>query len=351
MSDPRRPLRVMQSFGAPRVTTNPYITMLDEALAATDGIEHVRFSWREALLGRYDVFHWHWPEVKLHGSSAVSSVGKYALTGLLALRHGLSRRIAVVRTVHNLDLPDDNAARLWLLRRIDRQADHRIVLNETTPLPAGTAQTVILHGHYRDWYGVQPRAERLRGRLGTFGGVRRYKGVSGFVDAYADAVARDPEISMIVGGKASSAELAEDLRTRVADLPNVVLELEFLSDAELVQLVTGSELIVLAYRFMHNSGSVLAALSLDRPVLVPRNAPNEALAAEVGPEWVQMYDGEVDADALLEALRAVRAISGDRPDLSRREWDDAGAAHAAAYREALRARLARVRPRGRAVEA
>jgi hypothetical protein len=96
---------------------------------------------------------------------------------------------------------------------------------------------------------------------------------------------------------------------------------------------------------------VLAALSLDRPVLVPRNAPNEALAAEVGPEWVQMYDGEVDADALLEALRAVRAISGDRPDLSRREWDDAGAAHAAAYREALRARLARVRPRGRAVEA
>lgn len=350
MSEGQRPIRVMQSFGAPRVTTNPYITMLDEALTATPGIEHLRFSWREALLGRYDVFHWHWPEVKLHGGSAVSSVGKYVLTALLSLRHSLSRRIAVVRTVHNLELPDDNAARLWLLRRIDRQADHRIVLNETTPLPAGTAQSLILHGHYRDWYRPQPRAERIRGRLGTFGGVRRYKGVSGFVDAYAAAVAVDPEMSVIIGGKASSADLADDLRERVADLPQVTLRLEFLSDAELVELVTGSELVVLAYRFMHNSGSVLAALSLDRPVLVPRNAPNEALAAEVGPEWVQMYDGELDGERLRAALAAVRQITTERPDLSRREWDDAGAAHAHAYRSALRARHSRIRPRGRTKE-
>lgn len=346
MPESTRPLRVMQSFGAPRVTTNPYITMLDEALAASPEVEHLRFSWREALLGRYDVFHWHWPEVKLHGGSAVSSVGKYVLAALLALRHTLDRRIAVVRTVHNLDLPDDNAARLWLLRRIDRQADHRILLNETTPLLPETAQTVILHGHYRDWYRPEPGAAAVKGRLGTFGGVRRYKGVSSFVDAYAEAVALDDGISMVIGGKASSKELADDLRARVVDLPGVTLQLDFLSDAELVELVTSSELIVLAYRFMHNSGSVLAALSLDRAVVVPRNAPNEALAAEVGAEWVQMYDGELDGRRLLDALSAVRGIPSARPDLSRREWADAGASHASVYRAALHARRARRRPRG-----
>jgi glycosyltransferase involved in cell wall biosynthesis len=346
MAEQRRPIRVMQSFGAPRVTTNPYITMLDQALAASDEVEHLRFSWKRALLGRYDVFHWHWPEVKLHAGSSVSAFGKYVLATLLSLRHSFSRRIAVVRTVHNLELPDDNAARLWLLRRIEHQADHRIVLNETTLLPEGTARTVILHGHYRDWYRPQPRAERVPGRLGTFGGVRRYKGVSGFVDAYAEAVTRDDDLSMVIGGKASTQELADDLRARVDGLPGVTLQLAFLSDAELVELVTASELVVLAYRFMHNSGSVLAALSLDRPVLVPRNEPNEALAAEVGPEWVQMYDGEVDGQALTDALREVRAITSERPDLSRREWADAGAAHASAYRAALRGRRAGVRPRG-----
>ncbi|WP_295100720.1 glycosyl transferase [uncultured Microbacterium sp.] len=347
MADSARPLRVMQSFGSPRVTTNPYITMLDAALAVSHEVEHQRFSWRGALFGRYDVFHWHWPEVKLHGGSAVSSVGKYVLASLLALRHTLDRRIAVVRTVHNLELPDDNAARLWLLRRIDRQADHRIVLNETTPLPACTAQSLILHGHYRDWYRPAVDAAPVTGRLGTFGGVRRYKGVSGFVDAYAQAVEMDAGISMIIGGKASSAELADDLRARVAGLPGVTLQLEFLSDDELVDLVTSSELVVLAYRFMHNSGSVLAALSLDRAVLVPRNAPNEALAAEVGAEWVQMYDDELNGRRLLDALYTVRSIDGAvRPDLSRREWADAGSAHARAYRAALRDRRARRTPRG-----
>ena len=146
------PLRVMQSLGAPRPTTNPYNKMLDEALGSTPGLTHLRFSWRTALLGRYDAFHWHWPEAKTHGSTWWKSAGKYVLTAALAFRHRLSRRIAVVRTVHNIELPDDDAARLWLLRFIDRHTDHRIVINETTPLPDGAPHSLILHGHYRDWY-------------------------------------------------------------------------------------------------------------------------------------------------------------------------------------------------------
>ena len=40
--------------------------------------------------------------------------------------------------------------------------------------------------------------------------------------------------------------------------------------------------MVLPYRQMHNSGAVLAALSLDRPVLVPAT-DQRGLGAEVGP--------------------------------------------------------------------
>ena len=328
--------RVMQSFRAPRPTTNPYITMLDEALTADPSITHLRFSWGGALFGRYDVFHWHWPEGKLHGTTWWKSAGKYALTVLLSLRHSLSRRVTVVRTVHNVELPDDNAARTWLLRRIDGQTDHRIVLNTTTRLPAGTPHSLILHGHYRDWYARQQHFDRVSGRLGTFGGVRRYKSLDALVAAYADAVSIEPGLTLHVGGRPSTPELGDDLRERTAALPGVALQLSFLSDAELVELATTSQLVVLAYRFMHNSGSVLAALSLDRPVLVPRNEVNEALAREVGAEWVLMYDGELDGAALVSAWRAASALPpATRPDLSRREWDAAGAAHADAYRAAI----------------
>lgn len=330
----RRTLRVMQSFGAPLPTTNPYITMLDEALAGTAGLEHLRFSWRTALFGRYDAFQWHWPEAKLQGTTAAKSLGKLTLTALLSLRHSLSRRIAVVRTVHNLELPDDTAMRVRLLRRIEKQSDYRIVLNATTPLPADAPHSIILHGHYRDWYSRYPQAERVSGQLGTFGGVRRYKGVNSLVDAYADATAAVPGLRLRIGGSPSTTELANDLRRRAADLPGIALQLKFLTDAELVELATESELIVLAYRFMHNSGSVLAALSLDRPVLVPRNEPNEALAQEVGDDWVLMYDGEIDGAALAQAWHRASTVTGS-PDLSRREWTDAGAAHLDAFRRAV----------------
>lgn len=334
MTDSAR-LRVMQSFRAPRSTTNPYITMLDRALAGESAIEHIRFEWRRALFGRYDVFHWHWPEGKLHGSTWWRSAGKYFLTVLLSVRHGLSRRIAVVRTVHNIELPDDNSVRKRLLKRIDRQTDFRIVLNRTTRLPSGQPHVVILHGHYRDWYAPQPHSRRVPGRLGTFGGVRRYKSVDALVDAYSQAVAVEPRLSLRIGGRPSSPDLADDLRRRTESLPRVDLTLDFLSDAELVELATQSELVVLAYRFMHNSGSVLAALSLDRPVLVPRNEANEALSQEVGPAWIQMYDGELDGSDLLAAWREASALDpAAAPDLSLRTWDRAGAEHAAAYRRA-----------------
>lgn len=333
MPDPNRRLRVMQSFREPRATTNPYITMLDQALQESPEIEHLRFTWTGALLGRYDVFHWHWPEGKLHGATWWKSTGKYLLTAALIARHAFSRRIGVVRTVHNIELPDDNALRVWLLRRVETHTDHRIALNATTPIPEGSASTRILHGHYRDWYAMHPRVPRIAGRIGTFGGVRRYKSVDGLVEAFAAAAVEEPRLSLRIGGRPSTAQLADQLRARTSESSNIELTLAFLSDADLVALATQSELIVLAYRFMHNSGSVLAALSLGRPVLVPRNDVNEALAREVGEGWVLMYEGELGPEALLRAWRQASALSPDAaPDLSERTWQATGRAHAAVYR-------------------
>lgn len=98
-----RPVRVMQSFRTPRPTTNPYIVMLDQALAAEPGIEHSRFTWRRALLGRLDVLHFHWPEVLLEGDRAWKRWGKRQLFRLMLLRASLTRTV-LVRTVHNLEI-------------------------------------------------------------------------------------------------------------------------------------------------------------------------------------------------------------------------------------------------------
>lgn len=328
----------MQSFRAPRATTNPYITMLDQALGSTEGLQHLRFDWRRALFGRYDVFHWHWPEGKLEGRTWWKKAGKHVLVMLIIARQRLSR-IAVVRTVHNLELPQGIG---WLSRRIlltiDANTDFRIALNETTQLPADQPFVVIPHGHYRDWY-TQPRSAVVPGQIGYFGTIRRYKSLDVLFSAYTQARAADASLSLRLGGRPSTPELKDAVRAQLESLPDARGTLTFLSDSDLVELASSSELVVLPYRHMHNSGSVLAALSLGRPVLVPRNAANQVLGKEVGEVWVQQFDGELDGEQLLAALERVRAIPpGEGPDLSRRDWARTGGAHLDAYQQALAVR-------------
>lgn len=329
----------MQSFRTPRPTTNPYIVMLDRALAAETGIEHTTFAWRSALLARIDVIHFHWPEVLLEGDRAWKRFGKRMLFRALLAKLALTRA-AIVRTAHNLELPDVDAPTRRLLVELERRTDHRIVLNPVTTSPWSSPMTLIPHGHYRDWFEAYPKATAIPGRIGYFGLIRRYKGVEGLVEAYTAAAAADDTLSLRLGGRPSTSELEDTVRAMVDAAPRAQATLRFLEDAELVDIATSSQLVVLPYRFMHNSGGALAALSLDRPVLVPRTEVNELLSAEVGTGWVHQFDGDITPERIREAVAATSATTGS-PDLSHRDWKDAGAQHVAVFGAALRRRRRR----------
>ena len=327
------PVRVLQSFPDPRPTTNPYLVMLRRSLDALPAVDLHTFTWRRALLGRYDVFHVHWPETLLAARTPARVARRRALVALLLLRLRLTRT-AVVRTVHNLrpheGVPHVDALLLGLL---ERQARVLIRLNDETPVPAGTRALTAQHGHYRDWYADYEVPERVPGRVAFVGLVRPYKNVDGLVAAFRETADAAPGASLHVAGSAASDTLAEQLRAAAGDDPRISLTLQFLEDADLVDAVGRAELVALPYREMHNSGAALLALSLGRPVLLPRNATNARLAEEVGPEWVHLFDGVLTAEMLLDALTASGRIRpGDRPDLSAREWDLTGAHHLDAYR-------------------
>lgn len=325
---------VQQSFPDPRPTTNPYIVMLRDSLDRLDGVEVHTFTWKRALLGRYDVFHVHWPEILVSGSSPVKALLRQVLTTLLIIRWKVTRT-PVIRTQHNLKRPDGISRREHaLLGLIERSTTFTISLNPTTEVATGAASAVIAHGHYRDWFAATPHAMSRPGELAFFGLVRRYKGLDRLLTCFREVPG---DRSLTIAGRPSSEALADGLREQAADDHRVDLHLEFLSDEELVRTVTTAELIVLPYREMHNSGGVLTALSLNRPVLVPANDVNQLLSDEVGPGWIYQYEGDLSTASLMETLdRIGRDIRADQPDLSRRGWDIAGTAHLDAYRRALR---------------
>ncbi|MFJ8894624.1 glycosyl transferase [Leifsonia sp. NPDC102414] len=325
---------VQQSFPDPRPTTNPYIIMLRDSLLSTPGVELRTFSWRRALLGRHDVFHAHWPEILVAGQSRLKALVRQGLFVLLMWKLTLTRT-PIVRTAHNLQLPTGISRReRALLRWFDRRTTLRIRLNPTTEFAPGVEYATILHGHYRDWFASYPKRAPQQGRIGYFGLIRRYKGVEELLDVFRSVPGDD--LRLDVAGKPSTGELAASLLQRAERDQRVAVTLAFLDDAEIVDLVTGSSLIALPYREMHNSGGALTALSLDRPILVPDNATTEALADEVGHAWVHRYSGDLTPDALAAAVESVTASAPTgRPDLSDRDWAKAGEQHAEAYRLAI----------------
>jgi beta-1,4-mannosyltransferase len=325
---------VLQSFPIPRPTTNPYLVLLGRSLRSLPDVEMLNFKWRTALVGSYDVMHVHWPEILVSGNDPLKKAVRQALFVILLARLQVTGT-PLVRTMHNTALPTGISRReIFLLKTAQRQTTLRITLNTTTDLGTGQAFELIRHGDYRDWFADYDKTEAIPGRVVFFGLIRRYKGVDSLVRAFASTTA--PEISLRIAGRPSSSELAGELRELAGDDPRVSMKLDFLTDAELVAEVGAASLVVLPYPEMHNSGGVLTALSLGRPVLVKDNEVNRLLAEEVGPGWVYTYPEQLTGQILIDTLQAV-AQQTDRtgPDLSLRDWHQSGLAHLAAYRRAV----------------
>lgn len=340
-----RPFVVQLSFPPPQAVRNPYTIMLTRSMAGLPDVEVRNFSWRGALLGRYDVFHVHWPEILVSGRTPLRALARQSLFVALLVRLAATRT-PWVRTLHNVDLPAGISRReRWLLGLADRRTALRITLNPFTPVPEGAPHVMIRHGHYRDWFAEYSRSDQEPGCVAFVGRLRRYKGVESLIEAFR-ALPAGVASRLVIAGLPSSPELGESLAELAAGDERIELRPAFIPDHDFVQLVTGAELVVLPYRDMHNSGTALAVLSLDRPVLVPANRVNEQLSGEVGLGWVHQFDDHLSAEAIHHALAVLRGTSARReaPNLDAREWDDAARAHVSAYRQA-RARSARLRRR------
>ncbi|MDM7855576.1 glycosyltransferase [Cellulomonas alba] len=324
-------LRVLQSFRAPRPTTNPYLVQLRDSLA--ERAEVATFGWGSGLRGRYDVLHVHWPEVVVERGSRLRHWAACAAFAAVAWRASSGGR-ALVRTVHNVEPHErQDRATAAVTRWCDARTTWWIRLNDRTPVPDTRRASTVPHGDYAAWFARYDREAAVPGRLVYAGLVRPYKGVEDLLDAFRD-VPGDAEL--VVAGRPTTPALEADLRARAGADPRVLLDLRYVEDAALVRWVTSAELVVLPYRAMHNSGAALLALSLGRPVLVPRNAVTDDLAAEVGARWVLRYDGDLDTSVLSDALDALRAAPPHgAPDLAARAWPVVAEGHLAAYRAAL----------------
>jgi beta-1,4-mannosyltransferase len=286
-------------------------------------------AWR-ILSKRYDIVHLHWPEYCVNGRGALASVfWSCALFGAMCwvrLRGG-----KVIWTVHNLQshLQQHPGIERYFWKIFTALLNAYIGLTETGaeqarrryPALRSKRGFIIPHGNIRDAYpGIEISRENARLHLGIaqsskvvvfFGSVERYKGITELVEAFS--ALNDHRAFLYVAGKCylTPQERAHIEHIAASD-SRVRLRLEYIPDADAASYIRASDLVVLPFREILNSGSAVLALSLDRPILVPARGAMPDLQQFAGAEWVRLYSGELSSRTLQQHLDAAIEDAANR---------------------------------------
>ncbi|WP_018139581.1 MULTISPECIES: glycosyltransferase family 4 protein [unclassified Thioalkalivibrio] len=271
-----------QASHYPFSTLNPYQRLMFAGLAvhgfSATGIDNgLRGLIAEARSGCAKVVHLHW----IHGAvtfdkpwGALARLSVFHIAILIARLRG--KRI--VWTVHNLINHERKRGWLdrWNAKLVAREA-HAILVHGESAIDVAVAQLgvnkekiyVVHHGNYAGVVCPQPPRAPAEGvRFLFFGMIRPYKGVEDLLVAFRQTPGPH---ELHIAGKASSGELQQAIEDYAArDAERVTTELCFVPDGRLQELLGWSDVVVLPYRDIFTSGSLLMAMTAGRPVVAPR---------------------------------------------------------------------------------
>jgi beta-1,4-mannosyltransferase len=331
---------------------NPYNFLLYGALRARGLRVDEYFAHR--ALGRYDIFHVHWPESTFNETRIEALVTTRALlTGIDWVR---ARGAKLVWTVHNLRAHERKfpAAEQRFLSEFTARVDGVIALSsasvgpirERFPELADRPLSVVPHHHYQGEYPCALDRTEARARLGIesnarvllfFGRIAAYKGLPSLLDAVRGmAEGEHGPVRLLIAGGVKDAHTAELLKRAASLDPRVRLHLAFLERDEIGSYLRACDLVVLPYVEILNSGSALLAQSFERPVLMPRTGAFPDLQAQFGTEFVLGYEqlGSAVVEQALEHAVRLRGTS-NQARLASASPEIAAERTLAAYRSVL----------------
>jgi beta-1,4-mannosyltransferase len=350
-----------------------YQRLLYEHLArhGIETVEDARFKLRWLWTNRssVEVLHFHWPErYYTHDRLPWLKLGYFA-TRLLAARI-LGYRLAW--TIHQV-YPHESVS-----RRRDRSAG-RLLARASHVLFAHDAETaalaraelgraareveIITLGSFAGAYPPGRDRDAVRKELGIppdafvflcFGRIRAYKGLETLLQAFDSASL--PQGVLVVAGRPFDERSASAVEAAAAADPRIKTLLRFIPDSDVAELFEASDAAVVPRGEGGTSGSLVLALSLGVPAVVPRQPVYEELIGEEDAGWL-FEPG--DSGSLRSALERAAA----EPDLASRkrrhatervrgrDWADIAAdvaerlrgvvANASRTRDAVEAELAR----------
>jgi len=330
---------------------NPYTALLYAHLQQR-GLQICEFDVRSAIRDRFDVWHLHWPDLRLQYRNPF--VAAYKTLGFLLLVELLKARgTRIVWTAHNLTSHDRYHPWLepllwaWFPRRVDAV----IHLSQTAAAAAADRfpclrrrpSVVVPHGHYRARYPNTLSRAEARHRLGLpaeatviafVGQVRGYKNVPHLIGVFRALPGES--LRLDIAGEPLDDTLAREVRAAAGRDDRIRLHLGHVASEQMQDHLRAADIVVLPFARILNSGSAILALSFDVPVLVPNLGAMAELRDLVGADWVSVYDGELTPEVLRRALDWATGTHRDgTAPLGKLEWEAIAEQTEDAYRKIL----------------
>lgn len=315
---------------------NPHAALLARELIKL-GVDLADWTPSRALLRPGDLWHLHHPETVLYRRRVAASILEtLAFLGLLVLAR--IRGVRVLWTIHDLGSNDGLHPGLedWFWKVFVPRVDAFICLSERSrtlalerfPSLAARPAHIVPHGHYKDAYPQTATRDAARQRLDIapdatvllhFGLMRPYKNIPHLIRTFRAGAA--PDDVLVVAGRTFDSAVESDIEDAAAGASNVRLHLRWVPPEEVQPFFAASDLVVLPYRRILNSGAVMLALTFARPVLVPDLGSMRDQQEAFGADWIRLYAGELTAEGLAEACRWARTAPRLLPpDLGRLDW-------------------------------
>jgi glycosyltransferase involved in cell wall biosynthesis len=329
---------------------NPYLKLIADALTELgQSVGPYRVA---DPLQSPDVLHLHWLE-GLYMTRFVRRSGllsEAAFDNLVATADRVRRRGGkLVWTAHNVrphEPPPAIHRRAWERgsARIFDRLDTVICMSEygaevvRQAYPGLAAKFVVIpHPHYGGVYRAARSRQDVRAELGlraedrliaAIGMVRPYKKLPDLIERFLDA--RRSNERLVIAGKCHDPALAASIDAARGGDRSVIIIDKMLSDTELADLYSAADAAISNGDGLLNSGTVLTALSLNRPVIAPRSGSQPEIQQRVGDAWCVLFDAPLTTAALRRALDQSETAVGT-PDLSHFDPQHVGRLHLAAY--------------------
>lgn len=308
---------------------NPYQRLLADALGR-QGVEVLFVRGyrrglpllRAAKSGAVDILHLHWLSPYTRGRNRLT----YALYSLkLCLDACLVRGFGtkLVWTIHNRLSHDAKFPRQERILRRAVAAIANVNIAHSTHGAGMLAKdlavdrreiTVIPHGHYRGVYGLRISRSVARERLKLpdqgcvflhLGMIRPYKGLEDLIESWTSS-SQLAGHTLLIAGEPMDAGYERELVSARANCTSIRFEFRRIADEEISLYFSAADAVVLPFRRVLTSGSLLLAMSYGCPVIAPKF---DEIVETVGTAGALLYDRGVDAAALRAALEL--AASGD----------------------------------------